>query len=136
MNLNKLDLYLYEMEYKEAFDFELPCCFDEMLEMFIHADSEDQLYMLSLINDDWRQQVLEMIDGGIIDVDEEVKAKRSAVGKKQYAAKHYRINKLKKKRKKEEVERSIEGKKRKRMKPIYSKQRKTPTGRHKLEYNT
>ena len=66
---------------------------------------------------------------------EEVKAKKTAVDKKQYADSYYRKKKLDMKRKKEELERSIEGQKRKRMKPIMSKGRKTPTGRPQRQYN-
>lgn len=67
---------------------------------------------------------------------EEVKAKKTPVDKKQYADKYYRKKKRDMKRKKEELENSVEGKKRKRMKPIMAKGRKTPTGRHKVSYNT
>ena len=83
-----------------------------------------------------------MEDGKIMDILdkidvflEEIKAKKTPVTKKQYAGKYYRKNKEKVKRDKIELERSIEGNKRKRMKPIMKKQRKTPTGRHKVNYS-
>ena len=66
---------------------------------------------------------------------EEVKAKKAAVSDKQYAGKYYRHNKEKVKRNKIELGRSIEGQKRNRMEPIMGKQRKTPTGRHKVNYS-
>jgi hypothetical protein len=67
---------------------------------------------------------------------EEVKAKKTAKTKKMYADQYYRQNKGKVKKKKKDLERSADGKVRNRMKPIMAKQRKTPTGRHKVEYNT
>ncbi len=66
---------------------------------------------------------------------EEIKAKKELQTKKQYAGKYYRKNKGKVKKKKIELNRSIEGQKRDRMEPIMSKQRKTATGRHKVSYN-
>lgn len=66
---------------------------------------------------------------------EEVKAKKTSIDKKQYAGKYYRQNKEKVKRDKIELDRDIEGKKRNRMKPIMKKQRKTPTGRHEVNYS-
>ena len=66
---------------------------------------------------------------------EEVKAKKTAVTDKQYADKYYRKNKEKVKRNKIELDRSIEGQKRNKMEPIMAKGRKTPTGRHKVNYS-
>jgi hypothetical protein len=66
---------------------------------------------------------------------EEVKAKKTPTSKKQYAGKYYRQNKEKVKRNRIELNRSIEGKKRKRMRPYMKKQQKTPTGRHKVNYS-
>ena len=66
---------------------------------------------------------------------EEVKAKKTKTSDKQYAGKYYRKNKEKVARNKKELDRSIEGQKRNRMKPIMGKQRKTPTGRHKVNYS-
>ena len=66
---------------------------------------------------------------------EEIKAKKTTVSDKQYADKYYRKNKDKVKRNKVELDRSIEGQKRNRMEPIMKKQRKTPTGRHRVNYS-
>ena len=66
---------------------------------------------------------------------EEVKAKKTSVTKKQYAGKYYRHNKEKVKQNKKKLDRSLEGKKRERMRPIMKKQRKTPTGRHRVSYS-
>ncbi len=65
---------------------------------------------------------------------EEVRAKKTGVPDKQYAGKYYRQNKKKVARNKIELDRSIEGQKRNRMAPIMGKQRKSPTGRHKVSY--
>jgi len=69
-------------------------------------------------------------------IDEEIKAKKTAKTKKIYADQYYRQNPVKVKKKKKDLERSADGKVRDRMEPIMAKQRKTPTGRHKVEYNT
>ena len=68
-------------------------------------------------------------------IDEEVKAKKDTASNKQYGASYYRKKKQTIKKKKVDLERSIEGKKRSRMKPIMAKGRKTATGRHKVTYN-
>ena len=70
-----------------------------------------------------------------VKVNEEVKAKKTAISDKQYASSYYRQKKQAIKKKKNDLERSIEGKKRNRMKPIMAKGRKTPTGRHKVTYH-
>ena len=66
---------------------------------------------------------------------EEIKAKKTAKTKKVYGDQYYRQNKSKVKKKKKDLERSATGKVRNRMEPIMKKQRKTPTGRHRVEYN-
>jgi hypothetical protein len=69
------------------------------------------------------------------EMDEEIKADRSSIKAKQYAGKYYRNKKVTIKSKKKKLERSIKGKSRETMKPILAKGRKTPTKRHKVEYN-
>jgi hypothetical protein len=66
---------------------------------------------------------------------EEIKAKKTSKSKKMYADQYYRGNKGKVKTKKKKLDRSIEGKRRDKMKPIMAKQRKSPTGRHRVDYN-
>ena len=68
-------------------------------------------------------------------IGEEIKAKRTPASKKSYADKYYRIKKTEVLNKKKELDASAEGKVRKRMKPILKKGRRSPTSRHKVEYN-
>ena len=69
-------------------------------------------------------------------VAEEIKAKKTPQSKKTYAASYYGKKKNDIKQKKIDLQNSIEGLKRKRMKPIHAKGRKTDTGRHKVTYHT
>jgi len=69
-------------------------------------------------------------------VAEEIKAKKTPQSKKTYAAGYYGKKKNDIKKKKVELEKSIKGETRKRMKPIMAKGRKTSTGRHKVTYHT
>ena len=88
------------------------------------------------LNDRQLSKVLEIIDD-FQDADElaeEVKAKKTTINHKAYASKYYRQKKEKMKKKKKELEKSITGKTRERMRPIMAKGRKTPTGRHKVSY--
>lgn len=111
-----------------------------------NVDSDDPIFtkmanfVLSLDPNKLTNEQIETIVDIVEDLDfekknEEVKAKKELTSKKQYASTYFRKNKGTIKKKKIELNRSIEGQKRNRMKPIMSKQRKTPTGRHKVSYN-
>lgn len=104
--------------------------FDKMANLIIGLEPDN-------LTDRQLDKVLEIIEDfeDAEELEEEVKAKKTTVTKKQYAGKYYRKNKNKMKKKKKELERSITGKTRERMKPIMSKSRKSPTGRHKVTYH-
>lgn len=70
------------------------------------------------------------------ELDEAIKARRSASQKKQYASAYYKSNKAKLKTQKNSLKTSIEGNTRKVMGPIMAKSDRTPTGKKKLSYNT
>ncbi len=111
-----------------------------------NVDSDDPIFtkmanfVLSLDPNKLTNEQIKQVVDIVEDLDfekknEEVKAKKELTSKKQYASTYFRKNKVTIKKKKIELNRSIEGQKRNRMKPIMSKQRKTPTGRHKVSYN-
>lgn len=120
-----------------------------LLEAEFEVDSDDPIFtkmanlILSLDPEKLSNEQIEKVSNIVEDLDfkkpeknEEIKAKKELATKKQYANSYYRKNKDKIKKKKVELNRSIEGQKRNRIKPIMAKQRKTPTGRHKVSYNT
>jgi len=90
------------------------------------------------LTDDQLQKMVEIftnMESEADQIEEEIKAKKETKTKKMYAAGYYAKKKNDIKQKKVELERSLEGKKRERMKPIMLKGRKTPMGRHKVTYN-
>ena len=104
--------------------------FDKMANLIITLEADN-------LNDRQLAKVLEIIEDfeDANELEEEVKAKKTTINKKAYAGKYYKQNKSKMKKKKVELEKSIEGKTRNRMKPIMAKRRKTATGRHKVSYS-
>lgn len=104
--------------------------FDKMANLIVTLEADN-------LTDRQLDKVLEIIEDfeDAEELEEEVKAKKETIGKKAYASKYYTQNKTKMKEKKIELERSIEGKKRNRMKPIMAKGRKSPTGRHLVSYH-
>lgn len=104
--------------------------FDKMANLIIGLEPDN-------LTDRQLDKVLEIIEDfeDAEELEEEVKAKKTVINKKAYANKYYKQNKKKMKKKKKELERSITGKTRERMKPIMAKGRKTPTGRHKVSYH-
>lgn len=133
--LNKIDKKLNEQfdymvtepEWKVVSDERV---FTEManLIMSLEPDQLDDIQMQKVI-DIFNEMQAEA------ELDEEVKAKRSSTKAKQYLKKYYRTQKVSMKKKKKEFDQSIKGKVRKKKEPIMAKGRKTPTGRHKVEYN-
>ena len=125
--VEEIDVLVMQPDLKIKSNDEL---FDKMANLIIGLEPEN-------LDDRQLDKVLEIISDfeDAEELEEEVKAKKTAVTKKQYASKYYRKNKKKMKKKKVELERSITGKTRERMKPIMAKGRKTPTGRHKVSYH-
>ena len=125
--LEQIDVLVMQPDLKIKSNDEL---FDKMANLIIGLDPEN-------LDDRQLDKVLEIISDfeDSEELEEEVKAKKTTVTKKQYASKYYRKNKKKVKKKKVELERSITGKTRERMKPIMAKGRKTPTGRYKVSYH-
>ena len=133
MILDKINQLLEQEETEEIPKFEIASddeTFTKMADFIMNLDP-DRLSSTQL------QKVVDIIDNMETEaLGEEVKAKRTKTDRKQYADKYYKKNKNRMKRKKKELERSIEGKKRDNVKDSMAKGRKTPTGRHKVEYNT
>ncbi len=104
--------------------------FNKMANLIVTLEADN-------LTDRQLDKVLEIIEDfeDADELEEEVKAKKTTINKKAYAGKYYKQNKGKIKKKKVELEKSIEGQTRSRMKPIMSKRRKTPTGRHKVSYS-
>jgi len=129
--LNRINRLLIEQE-EEVPKFEIESSdvlFEKMADFILGLDPEK-------LSDSQIKTVISIIEDLETPIEEEVKAKKETISKKQYADKYYRKNKEKVKQKKIELERSIEGKIRNKKEPIMAKGRKTPTGRHKVEYNT
>jgi len=125
--LEAIDVLVMQPDLKIQTNNEL---FDKMANLIIALEADN-------LTDRQLDKVLEIIEDfeDAEELEEEVKAKKETIGKKAYASKYYNQNKNKMKKKKKELERSITGKTRERMEPIYSKQRKSKTGRHKVSYN-
>lgn len=125
--LEQIDVLVMQPDLKIKSNNEL---FDKMANLIIALEAEN-------LNDRQLDKVLEIIEDfeDADELEEEVKAKKTTINKKAYAGKYYKQNKGKMAKKKVELERSIEGKTRHRMKPIMAKRRKTSTGRHKVSYN-
>ena len=66
MILDELDRYLYEFNYKKQLELKIPCCFDELLEMFIKASDPEKEQILSVLEPGTRKDLQEMIDGGLL----------------------------------------------------------------------
>ena len=133
MILDKINQLLEQEETEEIPKFEIASddeTFTKMADFIMNLDP-DRLSSTQL------QKVVDIIDNMETEaLGEEVKARWTKTDRKQYADKYYKKNKNRMKRKKKELERSIEGKKRDNVKDSMAKGRKTPTGRHKVEYNT
>lgn len=116
----------------EVIDYEDPqAVFEKMADFVTNFDTR-------YLNEGQKIALLGILDKIEEDeeLSEELKAKRSASEKKQYASSYYIRNKQKLKRQKENLKHTVDGKTRQRMGPIMSKQDKTPTGKQKLSYNT
>jgi len=100
MILDKLDRYLYEFSNKDKLDLKIPCCIDEIVEMYNDSDNETRKQIMDAVEPDIRKELQDLIDGGII---EAIKAKKTGQGDKSYAGKYYRNNKEKVKRNKKEI---------------------------------
>jgi hypothetical protein len=125
--LEQIDFMVANPHFEIISDDEL---FSKMANFIISIDPD-------LLDDRQLANILEIVEDfeAVDELEEEVKAKKETMTKKQYAGKYYRQNKQKIKKKKTELERSIKGKNRNRMAPIMARGRKTPTGRHKVSYN-
>jgi len=125
--LEAIDVLVMQPDLKIQSNDEL---FNKMANLIIGLEPDN-------LSDRQLDKVLEIIEDfeDSEELEEEVKAKKETIGKKAYASKYYNQNKNKMKKKKIELERSIEGKKRNRMKPIMAKGRKSPTGRHLVSYH-
>lgn len=125
--LEAIDILVMQPDLKIKSNNEL---FDKMANLIIALEADN-------LTDRQLDKVLEIIEDfeDADELEEEVKAKKETIGKKAYASKYYNQNKNKMKKKKVELERSITGKTRERMKPIMAKGRKTPTGRHQVSYH-
>lgn len=66
MILDKLDRYIYESEYKEKFELEIPCCFDQLLELLAKSDNDKREKIIKVLDEETKQKVQEMIDGGVL----------------------------------------------------------------------
>ncbi len=66
MILDKLDRYIYESEYKERLELKIPCCFDKILELLAISDSEKQAKIISVLDEETKQKVQDMMDGGVL----------------------------------------------------------------------
>ena len=125
--LEQIDILVMQPDVKILSNDEL---FDKMANLIITLEADN-------LTDRQLTKVLDIIDDfeDADELGEEVKAKKTTINKKAYAGKYYNQNKGKMKNKKKELEKSITGKTRQRMKPIMAKGRKTPTGRHKVNYS-
>ena len=125
--LEQIDILVMQPDLKIKSDNPL---FDKMANLIIALEADN-------LNDRQLNKVLEIIEDfeDADELEEEVKAKKATINKKAYAGKYYKQNKSKMKNKKKELEKSITGQTRQRMKPIMAKGRKTPTGRHKVSYH-
>lgn len=125
--LEQIDVLVMQPDLKIKSDNEL---FDKMANLIIALEGDN-------LTDRQVSKVLEIIEDfqDSDELAEEVKAKKTTINHKAYAGKYYKQNKSKMKKKKKELEKSITGKTRERMKPIMAKGRKTPTGRHKVSYH-
>ena len=125
--LGQIDVLVMQPDIKILSTDEL---FDKMANLIVTLEADN-------LTDRQLAKVLEIIEDfeDADELGEEVKAKKTTINKKAYAGKYYKQNKGKMKKKKVELEKSIEGQTRSRMKPIMSKRRKTPTGRHKVSYS-
>jgi len=125
--LEQIDVLVMQPDIKILSTDEL---FDKMANLIVTLEADN-------LTDRQLAKVLEIIEDfeDADELGEEVKAKKTTINKKAYAGKYYKQNKVKMKKKKIDLEKSIEGKTRKRMKPIMAKGRKTATGRHKVTYH-
>ena len=125
--LEQIDVLVMQPDIKILSNDEL---FDKMANLIITLEADN-------LTDRQLTKVLDIIDDfeDADELGEEVKAKKTTINKKAYAGKYYNQNKGKMKNKKKELEKSITGQTRQRMKPIMAKGRKTPTGRHKVSYS-
>ena len=125
--LEQIDVLVMQPDIKILSNDEL---FDKMANLIITLEADN-------LTDKQLSKVLDIIDDfeDADELGEEVKAKKTTINKKAYAGKYYNQKKGKMKNKKKELEKSITGQTRQRMKPIMAKGRKTPTGRHKVSYS-
>lgn len=66
MILDKLDLYINESNYKEQLELEIPCCFDKLLELLVISNENKREKIISVLDEDTKQKVQDMIDGGVL----------------------------------------------------------------------
>lgn len=130
------NIEIYEQEEKQETEDQM--MFNRMVNFLLDLD-HDKLTVEQLDNLIKIVDKIEFLGGDFEEVKERKiykRAKKSSASTRQYARNYYSKNKGKLKRRKTKIERSVDGKKRKKNKDKMAKMGKSPSGRNKIIYNT